>query len=142
MGVRSSRALQAGEWPGGLMVESSPRHQIFPQAHKHFCPLLPTAMVSVSYGFVLVSSSSSSSSISRHQIDPGPLASINIAMCYIPPPYMLHAIDICYIVLTIETGLKLRNQHSRISRFPAFQCTSASVMQSQAARRRKYSDPQ
>ena len=25
-----------------------------PQAHKHFCPLLPTAMVFVSYGFVLV----------------------------------------------------------------------------------------
>jgi hypothetical protein len=26
----------------------------FPQAHKHFCPLLPTAIVFVSYGFVLV----------------------------------------------------------------------------------------
>jgi hypothetical protein len=25
-----------------------------PQAHKHFCPLLPTAMVFISYGFVLV----------------------------------------------------------------------------------------
>jgi hypothetical protein len=25
-----------------------------PQAHKHFCPLLPTAMVFVSYGLVLV----------------------------------------------------------------------------------------
>ena len=25
-----------------------------PQAHKHFCPLLPTAMFFVSYGFVLV----------------------------------------------------------------------------------------
>jgi hypothetical protein len=25
-----------------------------PQAYKHFCPLLPTAMVFVSYGFVLV----------------------------------------------------------------------------------------
>jgi hypothetical protein len=26
----------------------------YPQAHKHFCPLLPTAMVFVSYGYVLV----------------------------------------------------------------------------------------
>jgi hypothetical protein len=25
-----------------------------PQAHKHFCPLQPTAMVFVSYGFVLL----------------------------------------------------------------------------------------
>jgi hypothetical protein len=25
-----------------------------PEEHKHFCPLLPTAMVFVSYGFVLV----------------------------------------------------------------------------------------
>jgi hypothetical protein len=36
-----------------------------PQAHKAFCPILPTAMVFVSYGFVLVQAQVQASSLTR-----------------------------------------------------------------------------